>query len=186
VPHGVVSLLDRPSSARVKRLWTRLEDEFDLHGVLVMPYPHFSYHVASDYRRQEVETKLADFARSAVPFTIRTAGLSQFEGSFPVVYVAVEADSRLHSLHEQIWAMCDSCAVGSSEYYRPDTWVPHITLAHGEERNTIPLSENATHEVMQALKTEDLRWTVPIDNIALVWDDGVVQKPVTTFYLTGR
>jgi 2'-5' RNA ligase len=182
---GVVSLLDTPSSNRVKSLWSTLEREFGLRGVLVMPYPHFSYQISQGYDRVAIELDLDRIARELSPFEIRTSGLSTFDGSWPVVFIAVEKDSQLSSIHRRVWDRCLPLARDVSQYYTPEAWIPHITLAHGKERLGEPLSPDLVQRVLGYLNTAAYQWTIRIDNIALVWDDGVIQKPVRTFPLQG-
>jgi 2'-5' RNA ligase len=182
----VVSLLDAGATGRIRETWTKLERELGLRGVLVMPYPHFSYQIAGGYDRAAAETTLSQLAQEIAPFEIRTKGLATFEGEWPVVYVVVKKDSALRALHALVWNACSAHASGPIPYYRPETWTPHITLAHGEERNSVPLSGDQVRGVLGMLNPKDFRWTISVDNIALVWDDGTVQSPVRTFPLRGR
>jgi 2'-5' RNA ligase len=184
--HGVVSLLDPSATNRVKSIWSNLEREFGLRGVLVMPYPHFSYQIARNYDQGGLEVALDLLSREVRPFTIRTTGLETFDGNWPVVFIAVERDDSLRALHQQVWARCLPYASDVIPHYRPDAWVPHITLAHGEERNSIPLSAGVVQNVLGKLNAGTYRWEIPINNIAIVWDDGSVQEPVRTFPLQGR
>lgn len=183
--HGVVSLLDPAATERVREIWARLGREFGLSGVLVMPYPHFSYQIAQSYDRSAIESTLGALAKEVAPFTIRTNGLATFPGGWPVVYIAVEKDASLRSLHERLWHRCLPHAGSPIAYYQPDLWTPHITLAHGEERNSAPLPESVVSAVMERLGEEEYAWTVNIDNVTLVWDDGGIQKPARTFQLAG-
>lgn len=98
-----------------------------------------------------------------------------------MVFVAVQEEVRPQSLHDPIWKAYEAYASNSSAYYHPSNWVPHITLAHGEERNSVPLPEGVVDDVLRTLKSENFRWTVFIANLALVWDDGTLQKPGRTF-----
>ncbi len=150
-----------------------------------MPYPHFSYQIAGGYDRAALETPLSQFAEMTAPFEVRTTGLATFEGPRPVVYVAVKMDTRLRAMHEQVWNLCLPYARNIVPYYRPEAWTPHITLAHGDESNAAPLSEEQVRTVLRLLNPKEYRWTVSIENIALVWDEGSVQRPVRTFPLRG-
>ena len=184
--HGVVSLLDAGATMMVKGVWSELERDFGLRGVLVMPYPHFSYQVARGYDREAVEAELARLSQELAPFEVRTVGLATFEGDWPVVYVAVKKDRRLRSLQELVWNRCLPHAREALSYYRPDVWVPHITLAHGEEQNSVSLAEEQVRAVVGSLNGKEFRWTISVDNLALVWDTGSSQGPVRTFPLRGR
>lgn len=118
VLHGVGALLDPTATGRVRSLWSRLEHEFGLRGVLGMPYPHLSYQVAQHYDRGALETALERLARETSPFVIRTTGLATFEGDWPVVFVAVEKDAML--------PRCTSaCGIPASPM--PEECLPTIT-----------------------------------------------------------
>ncbi|MGA9839484.1 MAG: 2'-5' RNA ligase family protein [Thermoplasmata archaeon] len=184
--HGVGSLLDLPSTSRVKFLWSRLEQEFGLRGALVMPYPHISYQVAQDYDRPSLETALEELARDTPPISIRTTGLGSFDGNWPVLFVAVQKDEALRELHQRVWETCLPHARDVFSYYHPDPWVPHITLVHGEERGSLPLSAELVQRALGSLNSGVYRWEISIDNIALVWDYGTTHKPARTFLLQGR
>jgi 2'-5' RNA ligase len=184
--HGVGSLLDLAFTNRVRFLWSRLEKEFGVRGVLVMPYPHISYQVAQDYDRTSLETALEELARDTLPMSIRTTGLGTFDGNWPVIFVAVEKDEALREFHKRVWETCLPHARDVFSYYHPDSWVPHITLAHGEERTSVPLSAELVERILENLNTGVYRWEISIDNIALVWDYGTTQKPARTFPLQGR
>jgi 2'-5' RNA ligase len=184
--HGVVSLLDSGATGRIRETWTKLDREFGLRGVLVMPFPHFSYQVAGGYDRAETETTLSQLAQRIAPFDIRTKGLATFEGPWPVVYVVVKKDPSLRALHLRVWNTCLPHASEPVPYYRPGAWTPHITLAHGDEHDSIPLSGDKVRAVLGMLNPKEFKWTISVDNIALVWDDGTVQSPVRTFPLRGR
>jgi 2'-5' RNA ligase len=184
--HGVVSLLDPGATMRIRETWAKLEREVGLRGVLAMPFPHLSYQVAGGYDRAAIELSLAQLADETASFEIRTAGLATFEGQWPVVYVAVKMNSRLRAVHERVWNRCLPYARNTVPYYRPEAWTPHITLANGEERNSVPLSPEQVRAVLGSLIQKEYRWTVSVENLALVWDEGSVQRPVRTFPLLGR
>jgi 2'-5' RNA ligase len=183
--HGVVSLLDPDSSERVRRVWNRLETKFGLRGVLIMPYPHFSYQIAAGYDREAIEARLRTVARDLPPFRVATTGLAQFDGPWPVVFIAVERNALLQSIHEKVWDACLPLSTRPVPYYRPEVWVPHVTLAHGEERNAEPLSGEMVAKIRSELQSEDFRWELPIDNLTLVWDERAIQRTVASFRLEG-
>src|ERR1043165_2517554 len=46
---GVVSLLDDRHYARVEAIWEELGQKFDVRGMYVNSFPHFSFQVAEQY-----------------------------------------------------------------------------------------------------------------------------------------
>ncbi len=150
-----------------------------------MPYPHFSFHVAADYDRESIEAALDRFSLTTAPFEVQTSGIATFGKPWPVVYVAVDVGPAVRDLHARTWKLCSAHARGSAEYYEPRNWIPHISLAYGDERKSIPLSEDEVRQVLTLLAKGDYRWKLKIDNFALVIDDGTTQAPVRTFSLRG-
>ena len=61
--HAVVALLDEEHREKVMRLWEKVEVEFGVQPVS-WPVPHFSLHVACDYRFMELQDLIERFARA--------------------------------------------------------------------------------------------------------------------------
>jgi len=183
--HGVVSLLDPPTSDRVVSAWRGIEHRLGLKGIFVMPYPHFTYHVAGEYDRAPLEAALDRLSRETAPFEARTSGVATFGPPWPTVYLAVERTPALRELHARTWKLCSEHARDPARYYEPDRWIPHISLAYGDERKGIPLSDDDVGRLLALLGRGEFPWNVKVDNFALVVDDGNVQAPVRTFPLRG-
>jgi 2'-5' RNA ligase len=183
--NAVVSLLDRPTSDRVLSVWRGIEHRLGLKGIFVMPYPHFTYHVAAEYDRPALEAALDRFASTTAPFEVETTGIATFGDPWPVVYIAVDVEPVLRDLHARTWELCASHARDSAEYYEPRHWIPHISLAYGDDRTSIPLSSDEVRQVLALLAKGEYHWRLKIDNFALAIDDGSVQAPVRTFPLRG-
>ncbi len=166
-------------------IWSELKGELGLEGIYIMPFPHFSYDVAEGYDRPKMEKALGEVALTIPPFSVRTKGLATFEGDWPVVVVAVNADSGLQGIHKKIWGIASQDATNQSPYYHPGKWFPHISLAYGDELTRTPLSSKAVQRVRFALKSRNLDWEIKVESVSLVEDKGTVQEPVSTFRLKG-
>ncbi len=183
--YGVVSLLDPPATKKVRATWAKLERDYGTRGVLIMPYPHFSYQIAHGYDRSAIQGTLARLAGEIAPFEVTTSGIATFPGAWPVVFVAVDRTASLAALHARVFDACVPASRDPVDYYRPGAWIPHITLAHGEERNSEPLPEDTVRSIVGSLDHRQYCWRIRIDNLALVWDEGTIQRPVATFRFTG-
>ena len=86
---GVVSLLDDQHYARVEAIWEELGQKFDVRGMYVTPYPHFSFQVAEAYDEAACESYLRSLAARTRPFRVRTAGLGIFTVANPILYINV-------------------------------------------------------------------------------------------------
>ena len=169
--HGVVSLLDDEHYTQLEGIWQELADDFGVRGIYVTPYPHFTYQVAEEYDVKAVETILHDRAARMRPFKIRTAGLGVFTLAHPVLYIPVVRSPELSALHQSIWdeiartPNCDDVAV----YYRPDMWMPHITLAHGD------IDHEQLARIVRVLATRNFHWEMTVNNLSLIYDTGTEQ-----------
>lgn len=168
--HGVVSLLDDEHYTQLEGIWRELADEFGVRGIYVTPYPHFTYQVAEAYDVKAVEAVLHRRAQRMRPFKIRTAGLGIFTLSQPVLYIPVVRGPELSALHQEIWreiAQTPSCEV--ADYYRPENWVPHITLAHGD------VDHNQLARIVRVLAARNFHWELTVNNLSLIYDTGTEQ-----------
>ncbi len=150
-----------------------------------MPFPHFSYHIAGRYERAPLEEALESLARRTGAFPVQLTCVETFSGDWPVVFLATEADRRLHDLHRARWGICSPRAEHESGLYAPGRWVPHVSLAYRDEEYDTPPSAAEVREVLAALRGRDVRRTVTIDHLTLVVDEGAVRPAVQSFALRG-
>lgn len=160
--YAVVSLLGAPHYGHVEQLWTELKERCGVAGIYETPFPHVSYHVAAGYDLPKLTGVLRRFAGRFAPFRIRTTGLGIFSGPGPVVYIPVVRGPGLAGLHQKLWPAVERHAAGALEYYRPERWVPHITLGHGD------VSQQCLPELVRELAGRDFQWEIEIDNLAII------------------
>ncbi len=170
--HGVVSLLDDAHSRLVEDVWAELKRDLGLAGVYVTPYPHFSYHVAASYDAARLEPQLAEIAAGTDPFEVAVAGLGVFAGPAPVLYIGVVRSAALAALHGCLWSALTGrgLASGALDYYAPEAWMPHITLAVGD------LDGERLAEAMRRLGRRSFDWRSRVDNLAYIEDRGAQQR----------
>ena len=166
---GVVSLLDDEHYGLVEGIWAELERDFGVRGVYKTPFPHLSFQVANAYRMEAVEAILRETARCARPLTVRTAGLGIFNVTHPVLYVPVVRGPVLSALHERLWDEITKQGEEVSEFYRPEMWMPHITLAH----NNVDYEQLS--EIVRALGGRRFHWEVTLNNLSVIYDTGEEQ-----------
>jgi 2'-5' RNA ligase len=153
---------------------------------MAMPYPHLTYQVAQGYDRASVEAAMQRLAHETPPFSIRATGLESVDGKWPIILVGVAKGDALGALHRRIWECCAPLGRDVFPYYAPGQWVPHITLAHGGDDDSLPLDQELVGRIVGRLEDDDFRWNIGIDNLALVWDYGVGREPARSFPLQGK
>ena len=167
--HGLVSLLDDEHFRLVEEIWDELERDFGVRNLYVTPFPHFSYQVAETYDMELAAGVLSEVARTTAPFTVRTTGLGIFNITHPVLYVPVVRSPELSDLHEMLWREVTRAATGATEYYRPEMWMPHITLAHGD------IDIDRLTAAVRGLSARNFHWEIRIDNLTVIYDTGTEQ-----------
>jgi 2'-5' RNA ligase len=177
---GVVALLDSRHYEEVEGIWAELESRFIRQGFCRLPYPHLSFHVGESYDEEKLEPALQSLAAQTSSFSIRTSGLGVFTGGeHPVIYLTVVRSPKLSLFQEQVWQGVDGGSRAAVGYYRPELWVPHITLAEGE------LAKEHLGEIVRHLAARDLVWEMEVRNLSLIYDDGAKQGVKTSCGLSG-
>ncbi len=174
---GIVSLLDDRHRDLVVELWDELRTTFGLRGIYATRFPHFSYHVAEAYEAAALGPVLQEFGQAHSPFVVRATGLGVFTGPQPVIYTPVVRSPELARVHQNLWVAVDGTARGTLKLYHSRTWVPHITLAHGDITNEL------LPEVMGFLCKRDLAWEININNVTLVLHAGSADERQMPFWL---
>ena len=168
--HGVVSLLDDEHYTIVESLWDELETGLGVRGLYKTPFPHFSYHVAEQYDVDLLESILRRLASHCATFRVRTAGLGVFSGDHPVLYVAAVRSPALSALHQKLWRELARASAGTVEYYHPERWIPHITLADGD------VLKDHLPDVVRMLNARAFDWGFEVNNLSLIYDTGTTQE----------
>lgn len=168
--HAIISLLDETLSRQVELLWDELRRRFGVTSGIIARYPHISYFAAKSIDSGIANDLLRPIASATTPMTVFTGGLCLFTTKTPVIHIPVARTAELSALHQKIWDACSNCAESPSTPFAPPTWMPHITLAQdGIEQNNLG-------DVIAWLAGLDLRWEIPIDNLALIDSDGNKQS----------
>ena len=163
---GVVSLLDQEHSTLVEDLWAELESELGLRGLSGRIIPHLSYHVADAYDQPSLRRTLKEFASEQGELRITTVGLGIFSGPAPALYLAVERSPHLTRFHEELCARVSHTAQRPSEYYRPENWVPHISLASWTYMG--PRLRDRLPEIVTFLIHRPFTWEIVLNNLAVL------------------
>ncbi|TMI09491.1 hypothetical protein E6H34_01730 [Candidatus Bathyarchaeota archaeon] len=122
---AIVSFLDSKNDRTVRSLSKELEKTLGIHA----PDPHFSFQSATEYNFAKLEARLHMFAKRSRRFRAHAGGLGLFTGFIPTLYIPVVRTPELSRLHLSLWRTISSMASGLSPHYKPESWVPHITLA---------------------------------------------------------
>ena len=167
---AIASLLDPATDQQTKKLWRFLEDKCGLAGIKTAPYPHFSWLTCDDLNWDPVSKNLGRIAIKVKGFTAITAGLGIFGGPKPILYIPIVKTPELLAIHQNIWGKVRRYLVNPQDYYLPENWMPHITIAYGD------LAPANLACAIQDLAFETLSFEIIINNISVIFNtpaDGV-------------
>lgn len=168
--HGVVSLLDDEHYRLIEEVWEELERDFGVRAVYATPFPHFTYQVSEGYDPKAVESALHRVASETAPFAVRTAGLGIFTSKRPVLYVPVVRSPALERLHGELWRALGGQAAGeAARFYRPEMWMPHVTLAQTD------VDCDRLARIVCALAPRNYHWEMEVNNLSYIYDTGTEQ-----------
>jgi 2'-5' RNA ligase len=174
---GVVSLLDEENSTFIRELWAGLTKEFGFSGTHADSSPHVSFHVAAEYDMDAVDARLQSLAKSIPPFEAQTNGIGIFPGDEIVVHLPVIRQPRLTVMQRAVFDEIRHCARGDEHYYRPDQWVPHITLGRWDR------SADVVADVVRYLASRELDRSFPVDNLSVIEETGETRRVVCRYPL---
>lgn len=159
---GFVTQLEMPHLERVQEIQAELKDRFGLVVPEEMFLPHFSYHVAERYDERAVFDRMARLASETAVFSLHASGVAVFPGDESIVYIPICRTPALHSLHQRLVTAVHPHAINPIDYYLPQRWLPHITLAQGE---TDPVKRGA---ILNWLIDEQINWRLTVSSISYV------------------
>jgi 2'-5' RNA ligase len=179
VPQAIVAALPEPHATQVADLWSELGERFGVHSHLTSEFPHFSLHLADDYD-DTVQEKLQVFASTHPPLRVRTAGLGMFTQRKLVLHMPVVRNPRLNDFHRELWRVVSGLGDDVAAYYRPERWLPHITLALDR------IDQYNLGGMIQWLSEQKLDWVFDVTELRLLEIDGDAPRVVCTAPLSGE
>ena len=166
---AVASLLDSVADEQTKDLWRRLEEKCGLTGIWATPFPHFSWMSCQGLDWSKVSKKLEKVAARVNGFKVTTAGIGIFPGISPILYLRVVKTPDLLKVHQLVWKEVGKYLVNPQEYYLPEQWMPHITIAYGD------LNQDNLVCAIRDLAQEARTYEIFVNNIVVMYQtkDGV-------------
>ncbi len=153
MPYAVTMPLDNAAAAAVERMWCELADRIGDDGGVRLGYaPHISLAILSDLApAAKIEKAVfGSVLNNWEPFDVVLASIGVFPGVPPVVWIGPVATERLLARHASLYAALAPFPV--EPHYRPDAWVPHVTL-----------SKEGLSSAAQAIGIVTSMWTGPIN-----------------------
>lgn len=160
---AVATLIEPQSTLTLAPTWGRILSLLSKAGVANAGLPHFSWHLASDYRLKDAREILRKITEDETPFNAKMSGVGIFTGEFPVVHLPLAQGDRMTRLHRKLWDALGGVSQSPSGYYSPENWFPHITLVEGDE------TAFDLNNLISGLATEPLYFDIPVDHLAIIY-----------------
>src|SRR6266581_8176489 len=173
--HAVVSLFDKNYHS-VRSLSRELEKILGRHVYSRMPELHLSYQGATKYNFAKLEGQLRRIAKRTHRFRVHAGGLGIFTGLTPILYIPVVRTIELSRFQLSLWKSVSSTGSGLNALYRPEAWVPHITLAGEIGRGTLS-------KAIGSLSRKEIELDIRIDNLTIIEFDGEAHRVRSKFQL---
>jgi 2'-5' RNA ligase len=159
---AVILYLDPDAEANVKAVWDALAEQ-DISSVMAMMNirPHISLTGFDSYGAVPMCAELHAFAKSVAPLTVKLSAVGAFPTEQGVVYLAPMVTAELVRLHEAFHSQLTRLGLSPSEFYRPENWVPHCTVA-------LKLPPERISTVIDCCKKSNVFRPVQLVEIALV------------------
>lgn len=160
--NGIASALDETATRYVENLWRELESHCGLTGYKSALFPHFSWQVTESYHQEKLQEVISEIARQSKPFIVRTTGIGLFSGETPIIFIPIVKDEHLLQFHAILWRKLNGIAIQPSEYYSPEKWIPHITLAYND------VNQSNLNCAMQLVAFTNTNIEIRVDNLVIV------------------
>ena len=127
MPYAIELYLDKESAEKVQNIRTKLKE----NGITVDEgaKPHVSLVIYEELNLQVFKPRLQEFAKQKNSLNITLASIGMFATEYPVVFLAPTVTSNLLKLHKEFHDFFRESDNVAWDYYRPEKWVPHCTLA---------------------------------------------------------
>lgn len=131
MPYAVTLRLDAAMAAPVEAMWRALAAAGLHDEALALGYPpHVTLGVLPDGAdAARLAAIVAERAAGWTAIDLRLAGLGIFVAPEPVLYLAPVPTAALIGRQRDLAAALGD--LPADPHYRPDAWVPHVTLAKG-------------------------------------------------------
>ncbi len=175
---AVVSLLDAEHSQIVNEIIDDLERIFGLSGVKITADPHITWLICEVEKLAHLKNYLSEIAGQTKSVKVKTTGLGIFPGEHPVIFVPVIRDDGFNQVHAMLYQGIRAFSRHTVNFYNPDQWVPHISLAL---RDTTP---ELLPELVTYLNKRTYNWEIELNNISILRNDNNQFRQDVTYQFT--
>lgn len=159
---GIAALLTGEERDEVLRFWNIFKENYNSIGVRSFDHPNLGFQGGSCLNLGSLKDELSSLCTKIPPFEITVNGFGFFESPSKVVYLKVMKTNELIEIHKKVNSTLAKCCENLFDFYTPENWIPHITLAMDD------LSETSFESFKNRYKGYSPSFRQTISNLALV------------------
>lgn len=146
---GAIFYFDDLTDAAIRGLWQVLDDADVPSEMLTLNYPpHLTLLVCEGFQRiEEYREVIKPFIQRHEPLLLSFHSLGIFATDEGVIYLAPLVNRQLLEFHAELWEITDPFTENENPRYRPEAWVPHITLGYSIPDERIGAAVEALRKV---------------------------------------
>jgi 2'-5' RNA ligase len=156
----IVSVLENKLYKDVRKIWKLFEKTYGSVGVQIFSHPHITFQGGKTDNPRQLKEDFQKTVSKIHPFEIEVSGIAHFDKK--VIYLKVEKTNGLIELNKLINQFLKSHCTGLLEYFTPENWIPHITLAIDD------LTEENFEKAWNQLKHSKSKFKQKLHNICIV------------------
>jgi 2'-5' RNA ligase len=157
---GIVSNIEGQPYKDIKRIWAWLEREHNCVAYQAYSHPHLSFQAATTSDIRQLKRDMSMLTSRIKPFEIEVGGLLHFDKK--VICLKIRKTRELVKIHTLVNQFLEARCRDLFDYYVPDNWIPHVTLA--QEVPTAGSFDKAWRE----LRESKIRFRQRLNNICMV------------------
>ncbi len=128
MPYAIAALFDAASEAGLQNLRAQLA-EYAGSDAAAVARPHLTFAIVNQLDPQALEPMLRKFCQATPPLPLNLAAVGAFPTREGVVYLAPVVTRPMLAAHANLCRLLDEAGAPPVPYYRPESWVPHCTVA---------------------------------------------------------
>ena len=124
---GILSVLENKLYKDVKKIWNLFERKYGSVGVQTFNHPNITFQGGKTVKLKQLRKDFQETVLKIKPFEINVNGLSHYNKKS--IALKVEKTKTLIEINELINQFLKNYCDYLFDYYVPQRWKPHITLA---------------------------------------------------------
>lgn len=130
MPYTVEMRFDAKSASQIREIWDLLAQKNICNYMVDSNMtPHITLTVFNEIDNKLVTNKLQNFRQEIKPVEISFSHVGSFLSEQGIVFLAPTVTRELLELHQKFHNYFADVKEKQVEYYLPDNWVPHCTVA---------------------------------------------------------